>query len=61
MFKSCLHNVTLEAKDMQKLRKGAAMPQKSIRCLVRPQPSPWDLGGHHENLDTGSSGERYNI
>jgi len=52
MFKSCFQNVTLEGKDMQKLGKGTAMPQKTVRCLVRHQPSPRGLAGELETMQT---------
>lgn len=52
MFKSCFQNVTLEGKDMWKVGKGTATPQKTMRCLVRPQPSPRGLAGELEAMQT---------
>lgn len=52
MLKSCFQNVSLEGKDMQKLGKGTATPQKTMRCQVRPQPSPRSLAGELEAMQT---------
>lgn len=66
MFKSCFHNVTLEGKNMQKLGKGTATPQKMMRCLFRPQPSSRVLASELETMGTWAwappeGDRRYNI